>query len=239
MGDSELPMYMRETTGVFQRTPSSGGERVYDVQHGGYSSMTQVHHDRTYPGDPYNTDPYYGNNDGCCGPYIASSCGADKLCMGIFGLIVLAFMISGAVALGLSISNRVLIHEQRDSIAALTVASSSQASIISTLTVPLVQSTTPGVIVPSSAVQRLGCGGSPCVMTLPTDLTPYVNAPAICVYSTEPQAHTISLSGGATFQEGGGTTVTFPAITGSHFCFNVVSASVASILSRSATVGVA
>jgi hypothetical protein len=108
----------------------------------------------------------------------------------------------------------------------------SQGQTLAQLTTPFAHSSD-GALVTTNSRQILNCGvATPCVMTLPADLSPYVGLPEVCVISGEAAAHTVAITAPSLFQPGGTTVGTFTGATpGEGFCFQAISSTVAAITS--------
>ena len=232
--------------GEEEEAPSRWGQQtsVYDPETGGmvagYATQTSTYSSSSGPhATPSSSYGGYGKGDyrsmsSCCDGW-----GTFQYCMGIGGLIAFLLLAAGAVALGFALVNRSHIRTLEDDVATLMTTVDSQGAMLTLSNTPVIISTTPAVVGPTSSIQTLGCGGAACVVTLPTDLTPFLALPEICFYSTEAFAHTITLTGGALFQEGGTTVATFPATIGSSVCVKALTASVVAIKSSSPGVGFA
>jgi hypothetical protein len=78
-----------------------------------------------------------------------------------------------------------------------------------------------GVIAPTPYGKYLAATAGPLAMTWPSDLTPFVTR-QYRFYSTSTQAHTIQVTGGATYV-GGTTLATFGGAIGDGFMAEVIS----------------
>lgn len=152
--------------------------------------------------------------------------------MWFWGLLVLTLLVLGGIGFGFSLSNMNRISTLESTTTSILSTVDSQGQAIAQLTTPFAHSSD-GALVTANVRQTLDCGAAtPCVMTLPADLSPYVGLPEVCVISAEAAAHTVTITGPAFFQPGDLTTATFSGgDVGESLCFQAISSTVAAVTS--------
>ena len=152
--------------------------------------------------------------------------------MWFWGLLVLALLVVGGIGFGFSLSNMNRISTLESTTTSIMSTVDSQGQTISQLTTPFAHSSD-GALVTGNVRQTLNCGAAtPCVMTLPADLSPYAGLPEICVISAEAAAHTVTITAPSLFQPGGDTVATFAGTSvGESICFQAISSTVAAVTS--------
>ena len=206
----------------------------YDPQTGQsymvYNQESQTHaysYEQQQPGPygyPAHPHPFYD--------WWGSSWRMGNCWMWFWGLVAFALLVVGGIGFGIALSNMSRISTLESTVTSLLSTVDSQGQALATLTTPFAH-TADGALVTTNVRQTLDCGlGTPCLMTLPGDLSPYVGLPEICVISNRAEAHTVTISLPAYFQPGDKSVATFNGVSvGESFCFQAISATAAAVTS--------